>query len=583
MHRFVVIISKLLPILFTLLAVNCQKEEISPRDYPRINTLEVANINDSGATFRAEFIYPGNSTISDHGFIWGLNEDITLLNAEKVSLGGTPGKGSFSATVNYSLNPNTVYNVKAYVVTDRYTVYGKEVKFTSLGCLAPVIFDINPKHGSDGDTIKISGTNFTSLTSNIKIMFGEDQAEIIGTDKNEITLIIPIGYKNPGYISIDVWINEYQLEIKDFLLDSIKFENIYPQIAKIPNTEIEITCNTIIRDIQKLSLGDFNINIFQNIDNKIFFQIPPNSPVGYVRINAIINNKSVVSTDSVLLISPWIKRSSCPMNEGMFITQRGFVINNRAYFYANPVATWSESGEIWEYNPTSDSWTFCNKFPDMRLDPFALAINEKGYVGAGWCITEVPENNCYNDVYEFSPENKSWTQVESLPVIDGICPIGFPIDTDAYVFGGSNYYKYNQTADSWITIGSCEEAIGLSNCNFGSTGFEIDGKIYIGSGDNTNEFWCFNTSSGIWSKIADLPSIPHRYPNGFSINGNGYIILGRSLWIYNPDENIWEELANFPAVDKNEENYYAMALSLVIMGKAYVTYDHELWEFNPDF
>jgi hypothetical protein len=585
MQQFVKIILKLVPIFFPLLCTNCHKEEILPRDYPRINTLEVTDINNSGATFRAEFIYPGNSEISDHGFIWSTNEDLTLLNAEKISLGTASGKETFKATVTYSLIRDRVYFVKGFAVSDKYTVYGKVVKFKSSGCLPPEIFDVIPNHGFDGDTIKITGTNFSALPSNIKVMFGADQAEITEAGIDEIKFLVPVGYTNPGYITVNLLINGFQLEIKNFLLDTIKIETIYPQVAKIPNTEVEITCNTVIKNIQNLSLENFNVSTFQNADNKILLTIPPGSPVGYVRIKAVINSKNVVSEDSLLLLSPWVKKSYCPSDEEMDMTRKGFVINNIAYFYAYTWMTYSgRPGELWEYDPLTNSWNFCDIFPDVRSDPFAFAINEKGYMGAGWAI--YPNDN-HQYVFEFTPETRLWTQLSSFPtILDN--PEGFSIEEYAYVFGGVNYFKYNQPSDNWIMIGTYEEIPGFS-INGEFTGFEIDGKIYLGTGSNSNEFWCYNPSSDGWSKISDFPSEPRRCAIGFSINGNGYVGLGRSannynielkdIWKYNSNNDTWEILANLPSVDNHRGN----ATALVIMGKAYVAYDHELWEFNPDF
>jgi hypothetical protein len=585
MKRFAIIVLNLLMTISVLLTSKCQKEEITPRDYPRINTLEVTDINDTGATFRAEFIYPGKSTISDHGFIWGTKEDITLLNADKISLGRTSGKGSFDAIINYSLNLNKVYYVKAFAIAEKYTIYGKPVKFKSLGCLPPIIYDVNPKHGCDGDTIKISGTNFSALISNIKIVFGQDNAEIIEADKDKIILIVPIGYSNPGFISVNVQINNFQLFIYNFLLDTVKLENIHPQVARIPNTEIEITCNTLIRTIQNLSLENLNISEFQNTDNKIFFKIPPNSPVGYVRIKAEINSKNVVSEDSLLLLSSWVKKDDCPSDEEMDMTQKGFIINNIAYFYA---FTWMSSsgrpGELWEFDVSSENWNNCNIFPDVRYDPFAFSINEKGYMGAGWAI--YPNNN-HQYVFEFAPDTRLWKQLSSFPTtFDN--PKSFSIEEYSYVFGGTKYYKYNQPTDEWTLIGTYDDIQGF-NIYGEFTGFEINGKIYLGTGSNNNEFWCYNTSSDSWSKISNFPSDPRRYAIGFSINENGYIGLGRSadmkytefkdLWKYNSNDDTWEILANFPSVFEHRGN----ATALVVSGKAYIAYDHELWEFNPDF
>jgi N-acetylneuraminic acid mutarotase len=295
----------------------------------------------------------------------------------------------------------------------------------------------------------------------------------------------------------------------------------------------------------------------------------------------VINNKSVASKDSLLLISPWVKKSSCPLDESMDLTQQGFVINNKGYFYAYPYLTFSgRLGEIWEYDPLYDNWNFCCTFPDARFNPFAFAINEKGYIGGGWVIYQDQD---FQYVYEFTPENRSWNRVQNFPPIAIDYPIGFSIEEDGYVFGGGDIFEYSQPLDNWSMIGTYEKI----PINGDITGFEIDGKIYLKC--FSNEIWYYNPSLNSWSKISDFPSKQRGLAIGFSINGNGYTGLGRNvsyidpelkdLWKYNPDNDTWEEFANFPSVDKHRGN----ATALVISGKAYIAYDHELWEFNPDF
>ncbi|MEO8588032.1 MAG: kelch repeat-containing protein [Flavobacteriales bacterium] len=88
--------------------------------------------------------------------------------------------------------------------------------------------------------------------------------------------------------------------------------------------------------------------------------------------------------------------------------------------------------------------------------------------------------------------------------------------------------------------------------------FTIDGVIYVGTGMEvgwglTNDWYAFDTQSGIWSPIAPLPATPRQYCTGFTLEGNGYLFGGvdangalNELWCYYPDLNQWQERAPLP-------------------------------------
>lgn len=158
--------------IILLLLYSCEDEPVK-RDYPRVSTLEVSNITEAGATFNAEVIDEGNVEIDDHGFFWSTLM-ISPASSEKVSLGAFDGTGDFSADITTTLEEGVVYIVSAYLKAGEYTVFGEEMKFTSLGSGAPEITGFNPTLAGWGDTIVITGRKFSNLTMSNKIII-EDQ------------------------------------------------------------------------------------------------------------------------------------------------------------------------------------------------------------------------------------------------------------------------------------------------------------------------------------------------------------------------------------------------------------------------
>ena len=157
--------------LFFILA-GCEDEPVQ-REYPKVRTLEVTNITENGATFVAEVTHEGKVSITEHGFAWALSlPDAT--RDERVYLGSFSGTGRFEAEIGTTLKEGLVYEVCAFVKAGEYTVYGDWVKFQSLGSGAPEIIDFMPKSAGWGDTVAISGRQFSHRNITNKI-FVEDQ------------------------------------------------------------------------------------------------------------------------------------------------------------------------------------------------------------------------------------------------------------------------------------------------------------------------------------------------------------------------------------------------------------------------
>lgn len=125
--------------------------------------------------------------------------------------------------------------------------------------------------------------------------------------------------------------------------------------------------------------------------------------------------------------------------------------------------------------------------------------------------------------------------------------------------------------------------------------FSIGSSIYIGTGKfgttNTSldDFWEFNTVTGIWTQKASMPGGVRNSAVGLAIGNKGYAGLGNNsnsykldFYEYDPMTNVWTQKANFGGAAR------AGAAGFVIDGKAYigtgtnasVTYN-DFWSFDP--
>lgn len=124
-------------IIFSIVG-GCSKEEVTPRTFPRVNTIEATNITSGGATFKAEITF-ASVPMLDHGFLWSDYVLPLFYNSDKISLGSKTGTGTFEAICDRSLQEGKTYYLRAYAISEDHTVFGKIVPFVSLGSKAPVI------------------------------------------------------------------------------------------------------------------------------------------------------------------------------------------------------------------------------------------------------------------------------------------------------------------------------------------------------------------------------------------------------------------------------------------------------------
>ncbi len=169
----------------------CKKDDNQTGDYPRLSTVSVSNINQTGADFSGSFMQSGIDAIVDHGFVYGMAISPTLSNAETISLGSSTGNGNFSARVTSAMETNQSYYVSAFAKTSKNVYYSDPVSFTSLGSSAPVITTVMPVKSIVGDTIIIRGHNFSRRTEGNAVQFNLQEANVLLTTDTVIKVRVP--------------------------------------------------------------------------------------------------------------------------------------------------------------------------------------------------------------------------------------------------------------------------------------------------------------------------------------------------------------------------------------------------------
>jgi N-acetylneuraminic acid mutarotase len=120
--------------------------------------------------------------------------------------------------------------------------------------------------------------------------------------------------------------------------------------------------------------------------------------------------------------------------------------------------------------------------------------------------------------------------------------------------------------------------------------FSIAGKGYFAGGNQavgiSKALWQYDPSSDTWNKKADFPYETYGSV-GFSLNNKGYIGLGHAgseFWQYDPEKDAWSKTVNFIP------GFRTGAKAIVIDNKAYVglgspswtVYPKDMWEFSAN-
>ncbi len=111
----------------------CEKEDdVATRDYPRLITLGVSEISQTGAKFNAEIISGNPAEIIGYGFTWSdIVDSPKLENNANIDITGSVSDNKFSADVQ-TLESNKVYYLRSFIKTNDLLIYGRVVSFKTL-------------------------------------------------------------------------------------------------------------------------------------------------------------------------------------------------------------------------------------------------------------------------------------------------------------------------------------------------------------------------------------------------------------------------------------------------------------------
>ena len=237
--------------------------------------------------------------------------------------------------------------------------------------------------------------------------------------------------------------------------------------------------------------------------------------------------------------------------------------------------------DLWKYDPTSDSWEQKADLPgSVRREAIAFTIEDLGYVGTGIDSNEAQLGNTLSDFWQYSPLTNTWTQKANFPGFGGVgiyFATGFSMDNKGYLCGGkvgpnvysNQLWEYKPQNDSWT-----QRANFAGGVRYQLSSFVIGNDAFVGMGTDQDiyrkDLYRYNAGANQWTVCADISGAPRGGAASFSIGLRGFICTGTNggmlddLWEYNPFSNAWTVRAHYGGSERKN------SISFVLGDTAYV-------------
>lgn len=632
------ILSLLLVFIIPIGFITCDNYEFPKSPYPRIETLVVTDITENGVNFQANLIQLGNQPITNHGFVWGITEDISIASEDKVQLGAQSNAGKFEAIVKSGLEKDVTYFVKAFVATKDYFVYGKAIEFTSKGSMPPHIKDFSPLEATWGDTITIKGNYFSALNKNNLVRFGSINSNVVASNDSIIKCIVPPELNNKNVkISIEVAGNKSESlqsfryktpAIVGLASDEAAFSDTIRILMDYYNLNyVQVSFNSSIAEITSTNLNFIEVIVpnsltvtnpkiivtsagFSDELNGFQLKLPaitnitpttitnPNNP-----ITILGNNFNLDKSFNQIKIFHPNGIQSVTQSEILLLEKGRIIIQPNLIIFGDLSVTLIDEFiiEITTHDFKTDqvkvsvkylsTWTKKKDFPGLsRYNAVGFAINGKGYFGTGF--TEDVNNNLLNDFWEYDPVLDQWLRINDLPGTPRAGAVSFTINNNAYVGLGlvgdynknnlfKDFYRYNSSTSLWTKVSDFQGVGRLS-----AASFTLNNKGYVGTGDtgnsfgsSTDDFWEYNPATDSWTEVAKFPLVTDKGV-GFSIGNIGYIYDYSSLYAFNGHSWNRQNSVSLGAYENiafsiNGYGYFGLGLASQLSGT------NVLWKYDP--
>jgi len=291
------------------------------------------------------------------------------------------------------------------------------------------------------------------------------------------------------------------------------------------------------------------------ISGAVAFSISNKAYIGTGRIGKDSGKEFMVFNSTT---GEWVELPALPTDFEGRANAIAFSIGDKAYIGTGVNSKTGVLKDFWEFDASTGIWTALPPLPDdfeARALAVAFTIGNKAYVGTGMVTGANSAISSSKDFWEFDATTGVWSKLAALPADfeARAGAVAFSIGNKAYVgTGGSvktdarkDFWEFDATTSIWTELPALPTDF---EARFLAVAFTVGSKAYVGTGADSdyvslNDFWEFDSTSGIWTASTALPSDFDARASAvvFSIDNKVYIGTGRSSRrsLMNP-KDFWE-------------------------------------------
>jgi len=357
----------------------------------------------------------------------------------------------------------------------------------------PTITSYNPTSAEVGATVTITGTNFSTTTTDNIVQFNGIDAIVTNATATDLTVTVPSG-TTTGKITVSVG-----------GLSATSAGNF-----------------TVLKWLRKADFAGDGRN------GAAVFVIGNKGYLGTGNDNTT-DRKDFWEYD--VASNTWTQKADFGGTARFGAV--GFAIGSKGYIGTGREGAATYIKDFWEYDPANNTWTKKADFAGVaRCSATSFVIGSKGYIGIGY------DGSTKKDFWEYDATNNTWTQKTDFGGAGRAESVGFAIGNKGYIGTGStssgpqkDFWEYDATNNTWTQKADFGGAARST-----AAGFAIGNKGYIGAGSgptgSPKDFWEYDPASNAWTQKADFGGSGI---GGFSlsIGTRGYVVA-KELWVYVP-------------------------------------------------
>lgn len=568
--------------IFILIVFSCKDEELIP-DNPMVLTGTIEDISPQGTVFAGRILANGDLPSEEKGFVW---DTIASPSIEKSysRFTGELNKGTFSKQIDFDLIPGKKYFVRAFLQQGEDIIYGNEVTFKSKGSNGPIIDSFSPKNGKRGDTLLITGDNFSNRITNNEVEIGDFVCQIIENSKDRLKVVLPKNIYETGLRNLSVEVKGIGKVIAEvqFIFDGPQVASINPSSCGCETVEMVIkgekfhpnkSYNQVyFYEKETYPKNSHTADILRASENELVIRTPVLFTLGKYIISITSDNLSFTVPYEFEIASAIINKiEPLSANAGEEIVVTGAIPPNTAVKFGNSfygknidrtddslrvqipvdlrvgeyplsIETYCENIQYPTDFTVTTEWKYHSTFPGTaRTFTNSFVIGDTFYIllGTNLCTG----GNHVNELWAYNTTNSNWSRKADFPGPARTFSITTTHGVKAYLGNGidgdtgyylSDFWEYDPQDNQW------NQMIDTPGARTYSLLFSTNGNLYWGGGRRTvgySDLYRLNFSEGTWEPLDGLPEYSGVI---YYFNNKVYLIRERSfpLDIYEFDHNI---------------------------------------------